>query len=155
MNLSSLIDSDLVFVDLASGAAETVLRSLAERVAKAGAVPSAKELYEKLLERERLGSTAIGRGVAIPHCKMAALPGVVLAVGRSARGVKLDTPDREPVRLLFLLVSPEKEPAAHLQSLAAVSKWVKSPDNLERLRRVRSKEDLLACLRGGSDNNGQ
>ena len=87
-----------------------------------GAVPSADDLHAKLVEREQQGSTAIGNGVAIPHCKLPRLDRAVVAVGVAPGGVAIDTLDHQPVRLFFLVVSPESSPAAHLQSLAAIAK---------------------------------
>ncbi|MEE2776041.1 MAG: PTS sugar transporter subunit IIA [Acidobacteriota bacterium] len=152
MSLATLIDSALVFTDLESGSQEALLRSLSEKVAAAGAVPSSERLYEKLAEREHLGSTAVGRGIAIPHCKLSRLEKVVLAVGKACKALQIEGPDTEPVGLFFVLISPEKDPAAHLKGLASISRWVQSKANLERLRRVRSKEDLVDCLRIDSEN---
>jgi len=147
MQLRQLVDPDLVFIDLPATSREAVLRALAARLKAHGAVADADDLYDKLVEREGLGSTAIGRGVAIPHCKLADLERVVVAVGVAPQGVPLETPDHEPVRLFFLVVSPEGAPAEHLQSLAAISKWLKDPRNLERVRRARTSEELSDALR--------
>ena len=148
MNLRELVDPRLVFTDVDGGSGDGVLRSLAERLERAGAIPSADDLHARLLERERQGSTAIGKGVAIPHCKLARLDRVVVAVGVAAGGVEIETPDREPVRLFFLVVSPESAPAAHLQSLAAISKWLKSDGNLDRIRAATTLDEVRACIAG-------
>jgi mannitol/fructose-specific phosphotransferase system IIA component (Ntr-type) len=86
--------------------------------------------------------------VAIPHCKLARLDRVVVAVGVATAGVAIETPDRQPVRLFFLVVSPESAPAAHLQSLAAISKWIKGDGNLERIRAATTPDEVRACLTG-------
>ena len=147
MPLQTMVDPDLVFFDVESRSLEALLRAIANRVAAAGAVASADRLYEKLAERETLGSTAMGHGIAIPHCKLTRVPRVILAVGRAAVALDLHAPDDEPVRTFFVLISPEKDPAAHLKGLGAISKWVQSTANLKRLGRVRSKEELVDCLR--------
>lgn len=153
MNLERLVDPKLVFTDLDGSSRDAVLRELAERLEREGAVPSASDLYAKLLEREALGSTAIGRGVAIPHCKLAGLGRVVVAVGVARHGVAIEAPDREPVRLFFLVVSPEAAPAEHLQSLAAISRWLKDGDNLERIRAARTGDEVWACLEGAAERS--
>jgi mannitol/fructose-specific phosphotransferase system IIA component (Ntr-type) len=150
MNLRELVDPRLVFTDIGAGSRDGVLRSLAERLEREGAIPSAEDLLTKLLERERQGSTAIGKGVAIPHCKLARLDRVVVAVGVAASGVAVETPDQEPVRLFFLVISPESSPAAHLQSLAAISKWLKGDGNLARIRAASTPDQVRACLAGES-----
>jgi mannitol/fructose-specific phosphotransferase system IIA component (Ntr-type) len=150
MNLGQLVDPSLVFTDLESGSRDAVLRALAERLQSQGAVQSASDLHRKLLEREGLGSTAIGRGVAIPHCKLSQLDRSVVAVGVIAEGVAFESPDQEPVRIFFLVVSPDRSPAEHLQSLAAISRWLKQDGNLDRIREARTSEEVSACLRGSS-----
>jgi PTS system nitrogen regulatory IIA component len=148
MNLRELVDLRLVFTDLDAASRDRALRSLADRLEREGAIPSADDLHARLLERERQGSTAIGKGVAIPHCKLARLDRVVVAVGVAANAVAIETPDGEPVRLFFLVVSPESSPAAHLQSLAAISKWLKGDGNLERIRAATTRDEVRACLAG-------
>ena len=154
MQLRQLVDPGLVFTDIDSQDRDAVLRGLAERVAAYGAVPDAADLYAKLIEREGLGSTAIGKGVAIPHCKLAALKRVVVAVGVSRDGVKVDSPDGQPVKIFFVVASPEGSPAEHLQSLAAISKWLKDGRNLERLRQARTREEVYASLRAREGSEG-
>jgi len=128
-----------------------VLRALADRMAKTGVVADSNSMYRRLVEREELGSTAIGRGVAIPHCKMDDLSRVVVAIGLSPEGVEFESEDGEPVRLFFLVVSPADAPAAHLRSLAAISKWVKADRHVERLLELEKPEDLWTLLQEGSD----
>jgi mannitol/fructose-specific phosphotransferase system IIA component (Ntr-type) len=154
MNLRQLVDPNLVFDDLAPGGRAAVLRGLAERLESRGSIRNADDLYAKLLEREGQGSTAIGRGVAIPHCKLPHLERPLVAVGLVPSGVDVETPDREPVRLVFMVVSPESSPAEHLQSLAAIAKWLKDDRNLERIRGATTKEEVTAALLRGPSDGG-
>jgi PTS system nitrogen regulatory IIA component len=151
MNLRQLVDPDLVFTDLAARDRDAVLRELAGRLQGRGAIRSADELFAKLLEREQLGSTAVGKGVAIPHCKLKQLDRVVVAVGTVPDGIAVEAPDGEPVRVFFLLASPEDSPAEHLQALAAISKWLRDGRNLERIRTAASTEELSASLQSAGD----
>lgn len=123
------------------------MRELVNRLVEAGVVEDADLMYERLVEREELGSTAIGQGVAIPHCKMEKLDRVVMAVGLSRRGVEFESEDGEPVRLFFLIVSPADTPAAHLRSLAAISKWVKADRHVERLLQLEESDDIWTLLK--------
>ena len=147
MDLGSLLRPDLVFTGLQGGEGKEVLRTVSEKIAETGAVRSSEELFEKLLERERVGSTAIGGGVAIPHCKLAGLKDLVVAVGVVPDGVDLAAPDDEVVNLLFLVISPDDSPAEHLKCLAAVSKWIRQDGNVERLRTSDSREEVCSCLK--------
>lgn len=146
MSLKSLVDTNLVFPELPSTDSDTILRFLADKLEEAGAVPSSDDLYDKLVKREQLGSTAIGKGVAIPHCKLDHLRRVVVAIGRAPDGVRAGSPDGEPVRVFFLVVSPEDAPAEHLQSLAAISQWLKSDGNIARLQRAETRDEIVAAL---------
>ena len=153
MSLRQLVDPTLVFTDVDGASRDSALRDLAERLERSGAIPSAGDLQAKLLERELQGSTAIGKGVAIPHCKLPRLERVVVAVALLPNGVEVDSPDRQPVRLLFLVISPESSPAAHLQSLAAISRWLKDESNLERIRRATTADEVRACLCGPAEGS--
>lgn len=133
MKLGSLTKPELIFSDLPGADRPTVLRAMAVRLSEYLTISDVDGLYRQLWQREELGSTAIGKGVAIPHCKVEGLEQVVMAIGLCPRGVEYDSEDGQPVRLLFLLLSPEHAPAEHLQSLAAISKWVKADRHVERI----------------------
>ena len=147
-SLESLTSPDLVFPDLLATDALAVLRELAEMVAGTGLVPEPETLFQRLWEREQLGSTAIGNGVAIPHCKLNGLQRVLVAVGLSRNGVDFGAADGKSVRLFFLVASPSRSPAEHLQSLAAISKWVKGAGHVERLLDLRDGPAIVAAIRG-------
>jgi PTS system nitrogen regulatory IIA component len=158
MPLEPLTRPELIFPALSGADGEAVLRSLAEGVAAAGnalAAPAgaaridAGELFQKLVERERLGSTAVGGGVAIPHCKLRGLKRAVVAVGRVEPGVDFGAPDGLPVRAFFLVASPLDAPAEHLQVLSRVSRWIKTGQNVERLLSLRDRESIHELLTGG------
>lgn len=147
MELDSLIRPDHVFSGLEGVDRPSVLRAFAERVAGSGLVESADELYRKLWEREELGSTGVGGGIAIPHCKHKGVHKVVVALGVCSQPVDFDSSDGCPVGLLFLVISPDRSPADHLQALAAISKWVKSGNRAERIRALDDPEAICALLR--------
>lgn len=151
MRLSSLTAPELLFPEVPGFDPPGLLRSLAQRIAAAGAVESADLLYERLWEREQLGSTGIGRGVAVPHCKVARLDGVILAVAQGADPIEFGAVDGKPVQIFFVVVSPEKQPAAHLQCLAAISRWVQEADNVARLRAEATAAGMLRVLGDGQD----
>ncbi len=146
MNLGSLTDPQLIFPDLPGEDVEGVLRAFAARLADHGLVDDAERLYDKLQEREQLGSTGIGSGVAIPHCKMKGLERAILAVGLKQRPVDYGAVDGKPVRLFFLVVSPQDAPAVHLQVLASISRWVKADRHVERTVAMNDRDEIYAFL---------
>lgn len=147
MSLSSLLRSELVFPQVRADDRDELLRDLARNLEREGYVRRSSKLLELLLEREALGSTALGRGVAVPHCKMAGLPRAVLAVAACPEGVEFGAEDGSPARLVFLLVSPTASPADHLRSLAAISAWVKTHPDLDSLVAIADAEELVRRLR--------
>ena len=149
MNLDSLIDPELVFSDLACLDRPTLLRTLAERVVEAGHLSDVEELYERLLEREQLGSTGIGAGVAVPHCKLSSVDRVVVAVALLRQGIEFSAIDGQPVQLAFLVISPEDQPAAHLHCLAAISKWIKADRHVERILETSDPSSIRELLGEG------
>ncbi|MCB1054078.1 MAG: PTS sugar transporter subunit IIA [Acidobacteria bacterium] len=146
MRLDSLTRPDLVFPGLPGTDASTLLRALATEVADSGAITDGDTLYERLLEREELSSTGIGRGVAVPHCKLRKLDQVLLAIGISDRAVDFAAIDKKPVRLFFLVVSPDDQPAAHLKVLAAISKWVQTERRVERIVELKDRQEIFDLL---------
>ena len=146
MRLGSLTRPELIFPDLPAADRAGVLHALAERIAGRRAVPNAVDLYQKLLEREQLGSTGIGAGIAIPHCKLPKLKTGVAAIGLVPQGVDFGAVDGQPVRVFFLVVSPSESPAEHLQALAAISRWVKAGRHAERLLALHDPEAVYALL---------
>lgn len=147
MNLGDLTRPELVFVGLPGTDRPTILKAMADRLAESSVFEDSDALYQRLWEREKLGSTAIGSGVAIPHCKMKELDEVVVAIGVSKRDVDFESEDGEPVRLLFLVVSPDDKPADHLRSLAAISKWVKSDSHVEALLKTEDPDEIHRLLK--------
>lgn len=146
MYLKALIDPGLVFSDLPCYDRPTLLRALADRLVDAGKFSNTEELYQKLWEREQLGSTGIGAGVAVPHCKMAGMAKVVVAVALLREGVEFGAVDNQAVRLIFLVVSPEDQPAAHLRCLAAISKWIKADRHVERILEAGDPSSIYGLL---------
>lgn len=146
MGLGSLIRPDLIFPDLPAADRAEVLRSFARRLAERGLVHDADALFEKLWEREQLGSTAIGGGIAIPHCKVDRLKSGVVSLGRVPAGVDFGAVDGQPVRLFFLVISPSQSPAEHLQILAAISRWIKGGGRVEALLEQPDAGALAAYL---------
>jgi PTS system nitrogen regulatory IIA component len=150
VGLGSLTRPELILSDLSStDHPEDILRAFADRLAKAEVVRDAGELFRRLREREQLSSTGIGSGIAIPHCKMPGLKQAVVAVGLAPRGVDFGAADGEPVRLFFLVVSPEVSPAEHLRVLASISRWAKTGHNAERILEMQDPQAVYRFLEEG------
>ena len=136
-----------VFTDLQSVTVQETLAEMARRLAAAGVVEDAEELTRRLLEREQLGCTGLGSGIAIPHCKWKGLSEIVVAIGSSRSGIEFHAADGVPVTLVFLILSPAQAPALHLQALARISRLLRTPGVAESLRRASTPEEILEALR--------
>jgi PTS system nitrogen regulatory IIA component len=109
-----------------------------------------RTIYEVLLQRERLGSTGIGDGVAIPHAKLAKLDSIFGLVARLDKPIDFEALDGQPVDLMFVLLSPEEAGADHLKALARIARVVREPGMSDRIRATRDAEALYALLTSDS-----
>src|SRR5881394_801950 len=128
MKIVDILPEELVIPALAGRTKEAVVRELAEHMAAQYPDIEAQRLIEVLWERERLGSTAIGDGIAIPHGKLPGVKAVRAAFGRHLQGVDFQSIDGQPSKLFFLLVAPEDSVGLHLKALARVSRLLKEPE---------------------------
>ena len=142
MGLGSLTRPDLIFTDLPAAGRSAVLHALAGRIAGSGLVRDPEDLFQKLWEREQLGSTGIGGGVAIPHCKLKGLAQGVVAVGVVPQGVDFGAMDGQPVCLFFVVISPGESPAEHLRVLSVLSRWIKSGRHVQDLLGLRDAQAI-------------
>ncbi len=127
MRIAEFLREDLVLPDLAATDKAGVLGELCAAIARAWPSLSAPRLAETLLEREKLGSTGIGEGIAIPHGKLSGIPGLVAAFGRKKAGVDFAAIDGKPTYLFFVLFAPDNSAGLHLKALARVSRLFKQP----------------------------
>jgi PTS system nitrogen regulatory IIA component len=145
--LDILSSSDLIAPALSGQTKGEVVRELAEHLAAQHPQVDKEKLVDVLWERERLGSTAIGDGIAIPHGKLPSLKGVIGAFARHAAGVDFDSLDGGPTHLFFLLVAPEDSVGQHLKALARVSRLLKDKVFRGRLMAADGRSELYALIR--------
>ncbi|MBI2339826.1 MAG: PTS sugar transporter subunit IIA [Deltaproteobacteria bacterium] len=145
MKLKEILKRNAVLGDLRATEKKGVLEELSGLVSKAWPDLSTDNVLQVLLEREKLGSTGVGNGVAIPHGKVAGLKAIVAAFGRSPKGVEFQSHDHKPARLFFVLLAPENAVGNHLQALARLSRLLKGETVRNRLIEVKSESlyDLL------------
>jgi len=141
----------LVFRDLSARDRAEVVAELARGIAAIFPSIDSRDLARGFAEREALGSTALGRGLAVPHCKVAGLDRAYVAVAVSRDGIDFGAADGEPVRVFFAVISPAEAPAAHLRLLAAISRWARTPGRLDEVVAAQSSGELLAALATGGD----
>lgn len=143
MQLDNILDPSGVVHRLEAGCKREVLQILAGHAQTLTGIP-APDIMQTLLEREQLGSTAVGRGIAVPHGKVCGLPGITGILAQLQTPVDFDATDGQPVDIVFLLLAPENARAAHLKALAKVSHFLRDPGTCDALRCAGSAEALFA-----------
>ncbi len=148
MNITELLEEKFVIDQLKSKSKREVLVELSEVFARANANINVDSdaMVEVLLEREKLGSTGIGEGIAIPHGKLAGLDRLIVSFGRSHSGVEFDSLDGKPVNIFFLLMAPENSAGQHLKALAKISRMLKDVDFRSELMKAQSTGDIYDLI---------
>lgn len=141
MNIQDFLQPQAVVAELTGTTAAEVLAELCRPVAQANGLDAAR-LVQVLLDRERLGSTGVGDGVAIPHGKLPGLPALVAIFGRSRAGVEYRAADGKPAKLFFALFAPENSAGVHLKALSRVSRIFRVPALREAILAATSAEEI-------------
>ncbi len=145
MQLSDLIGTNSVVANLKAGSKKQALQELSQMAAKLTGV-AARDIFSTLLQRERLGSTGVGQGIAIPHGKIAQLDRLYGIFARLETPIDFDAMDDQRVDLVFLLLAPESAGADHLKALARISRLLRDPGVIEKLRGSSEASALYAIL---------
>jgi PTS system nitrogen regulatory IIA component len=127
MNMKDALKQSCIIADLKGATKEEVLTELVTALKNGGAISNIKETVAVVLEREKLGSTGIGEGIAIPHGKLKGIDGILCAFGRSKEGIDFDAVDEKPVRIIFLLLAPIESAGLHIQMLSRISRILRDP----------------------------
>ena len=148
MQLTDVLRPEVVKMELKARTRDEAIRELVELLAKAGGLRKGdvESMTAAILKREGLGSTAIGKGVAIPHAKAPTAQEFVAALGRSTTGIEFASIDGKPVNLVFLLASPPDSQRAHLKALAHISRLVSKGDLCPRILAAKDEKDVIAII---------
>jgi fructose-specific phosphotransferase system IIA component len=153
MKLSDYLRRDLIQADLRPRGKADCLRLLIDMVAAAGVVRDPEDSLERLIEREKVVSTGIGNGVAIPHAKTAHVKDLVIGVARVSAGLDFDALDGQPVHVLFLLLGPQEAASQHVRLLARIARLVKAEGFLDRLKAAPGADAIYQLIREEDDRH--
>jgi PTS system nitrogen regulatory IIA component len=151
MKILDILDKRSIVPEITSRTKEGVLRELVHTLAQTEKQINEDRMIEILLERESLGSTGIGEGVAIPHGKSKEVTKILAAFGKSPMGMDFQSLDGKPTQLFFLLIAPENSAGMHLKALAQISRLMKDQTFRKRLLEARSGEEIQAIFSEGEE----
>lgn len=149
MQLADVLTADRIRLDVTASSKKTLLEKVAALLAKDANSAAERDIFESLCQRERLGSTGLGFGVAIPHGRNQGQQDIVGALIRLKKPIDFDAPDQEKVDLFFALAIPEECSDAHLKLLANLAEFFKNSSQRDAVRLADGAEELLALLQNG------
>ncbi|NDW04489.1 PTS IIA-like nitrogen regulatory protein PtsN [Jiella pacifica] len=152
MDVNTLIDPGAIMPDLRANSKKQVLQELAGKAAEITGI-SEREIFETILGREKLGSTGVGNGIAIPHGKLGELDRIVGLFARLSRPVDFDALDDQPVDIVFLLLAPQGSGADHLKALSKVARLLRNRDIVDEIRATRDGSAIYALMTSAMAQN--
>ena len=147
MKIMEFLDKRGIKIGVESTEKEDVLKEMVEVLAGVKDIGDKKGILKALIDRENLGSTGIGQGIAIPHGKTDRVGGLVAVLGISQKGINFEALDGELVYIIFLLVAPKETAGPHLKALAQISRLLRDPYFCELMRRCKSSEEVYELIR--------
>ena len=152
MDLSDLIPQAGVVAALKANSKKQAIQEMSEHAAGLLGM-RARDIFDQLLQRERLGSTGVGQGVAIPHAKLATIDEICVLFARLDKPIEFDALDDEPVDLIFVLLAPEGAGADHLKALARIARLMREPGIARKLRASRDEGAIYSVLTSSSESD--
>ncbi|MFW5498958.1 MULTISPECIES: PTS sugar transporter subunit IIA [unclassified Maridesulfovibrio] len=146
MNITDNLAKDLVIHELQASDKSEVLKEMVSTLKDAGLEVDVENALKVLNDREKLGTTGIGDGIAIPHGKLECLEEIVVVVGRSSEGVDFESLDMQPCKIFFMVLAPEQGAGAHLKVLAQISRQLKDEAFRQAFIETDDKQELLKLL---------
>ena len=145
MDLSELLNENAILPTLKVSSKKQAIQCISEKAAEVTGL-NEREIFETLLQRERLGSTGVGSGIAIPHGKLPSLDKIYGVMARLERQISFDAMDDQPVDIIFLLLAPEGAGADHLKALAKIARVLRDGDMVNKIRATSDAEALYSVL---------
>lgn len=145
MDLTDLITAEAILPGLNASSKKQAIQAMSEKASDLTGI-NAREIFDTLLQRERLGSTGVGSGVAIPHGKLPSVDSIMGVFARLKRPIDFDALDDQPVDIIFLLLAPEGAGADHLKALAKIARMLRNADIVNKIRATSDSEALYSLL---------
>ncbi len=147
MYLHELLDKESIAMSLSSTTKDDVLEEMVDILDKTGKIKDREAVLKAIIDTEKIMTTGIGNGVAVPHCKTSAVDRLVAAFGISREGIDFQAPDDQPARLIFILVAEENNPGPHVRALARLAKLLSRKEVRDAFLAIYSAEELLQVIK--------
>ncbi len=146
MKIAELLREQCVVADIRGKTKKEIITELVETLANARLIEDIEAVVNVVMEREKLGSTGIGNGVAIPHGKLKNISNIMCAFGRSVNGVDFDAVDRAPVHIFFLVLAPEDSASLHLKVLSRITKILRDQSLRKKVIKLSNRHDIYMSI---------
>ncbi|OPY72838.1 MAG: PTS system fructose-specific EIIABC component [Syntrophorhabdus sp. PtaU1.Bin058] len=146
MKISEILLEKCVVADIKGKTKREIITELVEALEKARLIEDVEAVVNVVMEREKLGSTGIGNGVAVPHGKLKNISNIICALGRSPNGVDFDAVDRGPVHIFFLVLAPEDSASLHLKILSRITKILRDQSLRKKVIKLSNTHDIYTSI---------
>jgi len=146
MRLTDILLTDHIVLPLSAKQRDPAIKEMIDVLNKQGVINEGEQAYSAVLEREKLMTTGVGNGIAIPHCKDKSCPNFAVALGIQPKGIKFESIDKKDVKIVFLLVGPENNPGMHIKLLSRISRLMSNEElrqNILKCKDVQKIRDLI------------
>jgi len=146
MRLTDVLNENLVNISLDGTSRDACIKELIDKLADTETIKNVKSIFEAVLEREKIMTTGVGNGIAIPHCKHADSPEFAVCLGIQPKGVDFQSIDKKDVNIIFLLVGPENNPGLHIKLLSRISRLMSNEELRQQLLECKSNKDAYDLI---------
>ncbi len=151
MRLTDLLPEEHILIDLKAEDRDSAIKQLLSVLNKDQIIADFDQAYQAILEREKIMTTGVGNGIAIPHCKHVSCPNFAVAFGMHRKGINFESIDKKPAKLIFLLIGPENNPSLHIKLLSRISRLMSNEDLRAQLIKCKSPGEALQLLQEEED----
>jgi fructose-specific phosphotransferase system IIA component len=146
MRLTDVLKNELIKIPLTGKTRDDCIKELIEKLKNNESITSTQTIFDAVLEREKIMTTGVGNGIAIPHCKHTDSPEFAVGLGVHPKGVDFESIDKKPVKIIFILVGPENNPGLHIKLLSRISRLMSNEELRKQLQTCKNNEEAFELI---------
>ena len=151
MRLTDILTTDQIILPLTATDRDGAIKELIDLLAQKKNISDAAQAFEAVLEREKIMTTGVGNGIAIPHCKHASCPNFSVVMGIHSKGIPFESVDKKDVKIIFLLVGPENNPGLHIKLLSRISRLMSNEELRQDILKSKDTDSIWELIRQEED----